>query len=48
MTTEKMKNFIKTQLFLRNGRDSSPGHRVIVSKTHFSCIFKPSKPIPTV
>ena len=48
MTTEKMKNFIKTQLFLSNGRGSSPGYRIIASKARFSCIFKPSKPTPTV
>ena len=48
MTTVKMKNFIKTQLFLLLGRGSSPGYRIIASKAHFSCIFKPSKPTPTV
>lgn len=48
MTIVKMKNFIKPQLFLRLGQDSSSGHRVIVSKTHFFCISKPSKPTPTV
>ena len=43
-----MKISIKSRPFLLNGQDSSPGHHVIVSKTHFSCIFKPSKPTPTV